>query len=720
MAGAENPAVLGFPLSYAQTQRFSLGVPRSFTIVGDGGTVLFLRSASGSSPTLALWAIDAATGEERIVVDPASLDDGNGELTPEERARRERARESAAGIVRYAVARSKPLATFVLAGSVYLTETSTGRVRRVETASPAFDARLSPDGQFIAYVCDSALRVVELGADPSADRDNQLSPAEGDPSVSWGLAEFVAAEEMGRTRGFWWSPDSTSLLATRVDVSDVERWFIGDPAHPGSPAAEIRYPAAGTNNASVALYHLPLSGGVREIMWQTGELEYLADISWIEEKPLLVAQTRDQRTTSIVTIDVIGGTTTEIRAMSDALWTELHPGSPQLQDGTLYTIEDLADRRALCVNGIPATSAPLQVRSVVSIDADGVALTASGTDPTEIHLFRVPSDGGSPTQLSIEPGVHGATAGHGTLVLTSAGPSTRETSFSVSRDGNTHPIQNLVEDPGLRADPHFCFLGQRSLATAVFLPSDHDGTTPLPVLLDPYGGPHAQRVLKSHNPHLVSRWFAEHGYAVIVTDGRGTPGRGPAFEREVWGDLAEPILEDQIDALDAAAELYPFLDMQRVGIRGWSFGGYLAALAALRAPHRIHAAIAGAPVTDWRLYDTHYTERYLGHPHERPEHYDRTSLINDASSLTRPLLLIHGLADDNVVAAHTLRLSSALLANGRSHQVLPLSGVTHMTPQSVVAKNLLLLQLEFLNEHLAVGSGSGQTDIPSTPAGSLS
>ncbi len=401
-------------------------------------------------------------------------------------------------------------------------------------------------------------------------------------------------------------------------------------------------------------------------------------------------------------------------------WTELHPGAPRIHNEALYTIEDLPDRRALCVNGAPATDASMQVRSIVSIDADGVMVTASGTDPTEIHVLQVPADGGPPVQLATEPGVHGATAAHGTVVLSSAGPSTPVTSFSVTRDGQTHPIQNLVHDPGLRADPEFCFLGPRSLATAVFLPSDHDGMTSLPVLLDPYGGPHAQRVLKSHNPHLVSRWFAEQGYAVIVTDGRGTPGRGPAFEREVWGDLAEPVLQDQIDALDAAGHLYPFIDMQRVGIRGWSFGGYLAALAALRAPHRIHAAIAGAPVTDWALYDTHYTERYLGHPDENPEQYNRTSLINDARLLTRPLLLIHGLADDNVVAAHTLQLSSALLANGRDHRVLPLSGVTHMTPQSIVAQNLLLLQLEFLNEHLGVGSGSDQTMIPSTPVGSLS
>jgi len=221
------------------------------------------------------------------------------------------------------------------------------------------------------------------------------------------------------------------------------------------------------------------------------------------------------------------------------------------------------------------------------------------------------------------------------------------------------------------------------------------------VLLDPYGGPSVQRVVSARDAYLQSQWFADQGFAVLVTDGRGTPGRGAAWERAVHLDLAGPVLEDQVEALHAVAADHPEMDLSRVGIRGWSFGGYLAALAVLRRPDVFHAAVAGAPVTDWRIYDTHYTERYLGHPEEHPEAYERSSLIADAPKLERPLLLIHGLADDNVVAAHTLRLSRALLEAGRPHQVLPLSGVTHMTPQEVVAENLLLLQVAFLRQALA-------------------
>ena len=221
-------------------------------------------------------------------------------------------------------------------------------------------------------------------------------------------------------------------------------------------------------------------------------------------------------------------------------------------------------------------------------------------------------------------------------------------------------------------------------------------------MLDPYGGPHAQRVRNARGLFGVSQWFADQGFAVVVTDGRGTPGRSPSFEREVYGALATYALTDQIDALYSISANYDFIDLDSVAIRGWSFGGYLAALALIRRPDVFHAAVAGAPVTDWSLYDTHYTERYLGHPKTKPENYAKTNLCNEANKLERPLLLIHGLADDNVVAAHTFRLSQALLEAGKPHEVLPLTGVTHMTPQETVAENLLRIQLSFIQRSLEI------------------
>jgi dipeptidyl-peptidase 4 len=189
---------------------------------------------------------------------------------------------------------------------------------------------------------------------------------------------------------------------------------------------------------------------------------------------------------------------------------------------------------------------------------------------------------------------------------------------------------------------------------------------------------------------------------VLVIDGRGTPGRGPAWERTIYLDFADPVLADQVAGLQAAAARSGALDLSKVAIRGWSFGGYLSALAVLRRPDVFHAAVAGAPPTDQRLYDTHWRERFLGHPDEHPEAYERCSLLADAPSLRCPLLLVHGLADDNVFAAHTLRLSAALLAAGRPHEVLPLTGATHLVSEDAITVNMLLHQLEFLERALGL------------------
>jgi dipeptidyl-peptidase-4 len=380
---------------------------------------------------------------------------------------------------------------------------------------------------------------------------------------------------------------------------------------------------------------------------------------------------------------------------------DIVPGVPaHTASGAFLWLGDRDGARRLLADGKPVTPPSLQVRALLDVEGETVLLSAS-EDPVETALWTWSAAEGL-RRVTPGPGVHTGRLAGGTLVVTRQALDADGTATTVTRDGFTRTIASLAEPPGLEPRVTLHALGERALRTALLLPSWHAPGTPLPVLLDPYGGPHAQRVVAARPAHLTSQWFAEQGFAVVVVDGRGTPGRGPEFERAVWGDLAGPVLADQVEALHALAADHPDLDLTRVGIRGWSFGGYLAALAVLRRPDVFHAAVAGAPVTDWALYDTHYTERYLGHPDAHPDAYARTSLITEAAALTRPLLLVHGLADDNVVAAHTLRLSSALLAAGRPHSVLPLSGVTHMTPQEVVAENLLLLQVRFLQDALGV------------------
>lgn len=681
---------ISFPRQHARTQRFTLGAPRTFTVAPDGARVYFLRTATATSRANGLWAFDTATRSETLLVDPNTLLTDPEDLSPEERARRERTREQAAGIVGYATDGAVRQAVFALSGRLFVVGLATGEVRELPVPGAAIDPRLDPTGRKVGYVADGALHVVEL--ESGADR---VVAAPDGPDVTWGLAEFIAAEEMGRFRGYWFSPDGDRVLAARVDNAPVPRWHIADPANPDKPAAEIAYPAAGEANAVVGV---SVFGTDRvDVTWDRDAFPYLAAVSWTSHgKPLLQVQSRDQRRVRVLAVDVETGAVDVVADDADPRWLEIVPGAPRwTPGGELLRVLPIGDANRLVVGDSPWTPDGFQVRSVLDVAEDGVLVTASTDDPTQTHVFLVTA--GGCTRLSTEDGVHSAARAGGVLLLVSSTMDRFGPKVTVSTGGE---IGTFAETPVLTPEVRLLTVGERELRAALLFPRDHVPGVKLPVLLDPYGGPHSQRVVSARNAYLTSQWLADQGFAVLVADGRGTPGRGPVWEREIAFDFADATLQDQVDALHAVAAVEPDLDLTRVGIRGWSYGGYLAALAVLRRPDVFHAGIAGAPVTDWRLYDTHYTERYLGHPADEPEVYDANSLIADAPKLERPLMIVHGLADDNVVAAHTLRLSSALLAAGRPHTVLPLSGVTHMTPQEQVAENLLLLQVDFLHRSL--------------------
>ncbi len=711
-----------FPRQHARTQRFTLGEPRNVTVSPDGKRVVFLRSAGGSDPVNALWVFDVDAGTERLVADPPALlstadDDLAGELPPEERARRERAREGAGGITSYATDRDATVVAFALAGRLFAGGLVSGQARELPVEGPVFDPHPDPTARRVAYVSGRNLRIGELdGSSRTLVGADETEP----DTVSWGSADFIAAEEMHRFRGYWWSPDGTTLAVCRVDDAPVAHWVIADPAHPDQPARSIRYPAAGTANPAVTLHLIDLDGSRTEVDWDRDFFPYLAAVDWSAAGLTLLVQARDQQGTMVLDVDTSDaatrGETTVLSHDYDDAWVELVPGTPaRLADGRLVMTGDRDGTRRLLVADEPVTPRELQVRSIVSTSGDAQApiITFCANpidDATQLHVWQWAGASGELQAITSEPGVHGATIGGDTIVIRSATLDRPGTATVVGAPSGDHEIESFAETPLVEPNVQVLTVGDRDLAVAVLLPHDFEpDVAPLPVLLDPYGGPHALRVTRAHNAYLASQWFADQGFAVIVTDGRGTPGRGSEWERAVHGDFAGPTLDDQIAALHAVAEQVPGLDLGRVAIRGWSFGGYLAALAVLRRPDVFHAAIAGAPVTEWRLYDTHYTERYLGDPADRAEQYDANSLLPLAVDLTRPLLLIHGLADDNVVAAHTLQLSSALLAAGRPHEVLPLSGVTHMTPQEEVAENLLLHQLDFLRRSLP------PTSAPTSP-----
>ena len=457
-----------FPRQNARTQRFTLGVPRSFQISPDGDRIVFLRSKGGSDPVTCLWLLDAATAVEHLIADPAELGVAGDGPDAAEKARRERSREQAAGIVAFGCDADVRLAVFGLAGQVYaadLTGAAAGSgagdgtgdgagdrarpgasgVREVPALTPAADPRPDPAGRLVAYVCDGALRVTDL-----ASGEDRAIAAPGDaPEISFGLAEFLAAEEMGRSRGYWWAPDSAALLVARVDESPVQRWHIADPSNPGRPAAVVRYPAAGTPNADVSLVLATLDGKHTPVSWDSAAFPYLVTARWAgsgtaADTPLIVVQSRDQREMRILAVDRQTGATTVVRADTDPHWLDIIPGVPARTAGgrIVWTAASGGTHRLIVATAgelstgraVPVTPDELQVREVLSVDGETVLFAASDAEPTETGLWTYGPAGLA--RLAAGDGAYGE-GGPGTLTGRRAGGTTVAVRRSLDQDGAT-------------------------------------------------------------------------------------------------------------------------------------------------------------------------------------------------------------------------------------------------------------------------------------------
>ncbi|RBP99704.1 prolyl oligopeptidase family serine peptidase [Bifidobacterium xylocopae] len=693
-------------------------------------------------------------------------DAGREEVPAEELARRERSREGGRGIVAYSVDTAGHRLVFALGGRLWLTQLTQdglGGETRPLALPPQLAAGhgilnpvISPDGTRVAYTTGRELAVVTIGADFAADAAcvaMGLDQGAGD-EVRLGLAEFVAGEEMDRYQGFWWSPDSDALLVEAFDAGPEPVWYISDPADPSHPAQARRYARALSSNARVRLLLVRLGSdgsavSLAQAGWDHRAYEYLAVVRWQKgHAPLLLVQDRRQTHDMVLGLDVsapgaqsaigIGVRTLDFagiealpaltsRVLSeheDPQWLDLVPGLPAwTPDGRLAeaVIDREADTTRLAVGGQALSPVGCQLRELLDLgETDALAVVSS--DPRSFDLVRFGYDG-SLTVLNPRPGVWTASrSGRGIVVSgrTMQEPGVTAWHSLLAPDAHLDALvcagkagpQSGVEacarlsskaaDPGFKPNVDFVRLGDDQLFGAVVRPSGSSpwaGEDKLPVLLKPYGGPGFQQVVFSQSYYWESQWWADQGFIVLTADGHGTTGRGPAWDRAIFEDMAQVTLDDQVAAVRALPDLVPQADLSRVAMVGWSYGGFLSALSVLRAPDVVHAACAGAPPTDWTLYDTHYTERYLGLD---PEVYRRNSIIDDAPKLRRPLMLIHGFADDNVSVANTLRLSQALMAAGKAHTVLPLTGITHMTNDPIVAENLLLLQRDFLYRALGV------------------
>lgn len=704
---------LKFFRDLAETRDYSLGKPVAARFTPDGRSVIFLRGGA-RDPVLRLYEMEVETGAVREVLTPDALLKGAEErLSVEERARRERMRMTLRGFTSFELSEDGSRILVPFSGKVYVVRRPDGKVTELPGGAEGWiDPRFSPDGKHVAAVRGGELYVI----DPATATQRRITTGATE-TLTHGLAEYAAQEEMDRDSGYWWSPDSSKIVFQETDLAGVERLYIMDPFHPERPPEPYFYPRAGKANAAVRLGIVARDGGpVTWIRWDPGKYPYLARVQWKDRAPLtLLVQTRDQREEKLLAVDPATGACRELLTETDGAWLNLDGDLPEWLPGGrefLWTTEKRGSRQLelRAADGeLVRELTPVTFNLSQLVDADGgagVAVVSGGPDPRETHLYRVSFRGGDPVRLTEGAGIHSATFSkdHGTWLHFFQLLDGRVGARVKSREGRVlSELPSVAEQPPFLPEIELTRAGGKEglegFDAVLIRPRDFRPGRKYPVILDVYGGPGAKVVRALPRAYLRDQWMADHGYIVVSLDGRGTPGRGREWERAIQGNLIDVALEDQVAGLRALGERYPELDLTRVGVTGWSFGGYFTAMATIRRGDVFRCGVAGAPVTDWTDYDTHYTERYMGLPSANPEGYRKASVLTYASELARPLLLIHGLTDDNVYAVHTLKLADALFRAGRPYDLLPLTG-THLITDPRLTLRLHSRIMDYFNEHM--------------------
>lgn len=706
-----------FLRQYAETYRFSLGRPRSAQMAPDGSAVLFLRSRPRSF-VHDLYEFDCQSQSERVLLTASQILVGGErqeELSAEEKALRERLRLATRGIARFDLSDDGTKILVPLTNRLFVIERESGKSTEVKSAATGFpfDPSLSPDGTRLACVRDGEIYVTDL----ASGEERQITTGAGG-TITNGTAEFVAQEEMSRVHGYWWSPDSRWIAYQQTDTAGMETFHILDPLHPEGEPVVSPYPRTGTKNASVRLAIVAAAGGEsRWIDCNHEKYPYLAKVVWHDKGLLtILVQNRRQTEEVLYSVDEQTGALTELLKETDPAWINLASSCPKwLKDGSgfLWLTErtgdwslELRSRQGKLVRSL--TPKGFGLTDLVGVDDEQnlVYVTAS-TDPTQQHVYSLSLAGGEPTKLTAEPGNHSFSLGKAASGKPSGGylhsynlADGRAGTRVCRSDGRAFgELKSVAEEPPL-PKVELLTVGQRAFRAAIVRPQSFVPGAKYPVIVQVYGGPHALTVNSSPRGSVLQQWLADQGFIVVSLDGRGTPRRGRAWERAIKNNLIDIPLEDQVAGLQALGQKYAELDLDRVGITGWSFGGYFSAMAAMRRSDIYKAAVAGAPVCDFRDYDTHYTERYMGLPDENPSGYEAANVVTYCKNLSVPLLIIHGTADDNVYFLHSLKMTEALFRAGKRFEFLPLAGFTHMVPDPEVTIRLHTRIAAFFKQHL--------------------
>lgn len=676
-------------------------VAKGVTLSPDGQLVAFLRSREDNVDVQDLWAAPTGPGEPYKLIDARALVPDAGELSEAEKARRERMRISARGVVEYSWDQQGRYILAPLEGDIFLANRADGKVRRLtETPADEIDAKVSPKGSYVSYVRDQNLIVYDL----ASGKETPITD-DGAGLISWGTAEFIAQEEMDRDTGYWWSPDERYIAMTRVDESPVDIVPRFEITGGGATMVEQRYPRAGRPNAVVELYVRDLQSGARVKVDLGANTDiYLARVNWSGDGKTLYVQrqSRDQKTLDLLSVDPTTGASRVILSQKASAWVDLNDDFRVLADGRfIWSNEDsgwrhlyLYDRNGRRIRAITRGDYPVKHLDGVNEQTGDVYFTASMRDgkelPIEQQMFR------ANLNRTVDPGA--VTPGGGWWTVSVNGPATAYVgNYS---DPATPPQSALYRIDGTRVrwieenrldashpfapyvsrlrTPEFGTMQShgQTLVWRMTTPPGFDPSKKYPVVMQVYGGPGTGAgVQKSWQP-LTNQLLTEAGYIVFRVDNRGEGDRSQAFETSIYRRLGIPAVEDQAQAAQWLKTL-PYVDPDHIAVMGWSFGGFLSLLTLTDKDANLAAALAGAAPTQWSLYDTHYTERYMSTPQDNPEGYAATDILPRLNDMTGRLLLLHGMADDNVIFGNATRVIDALQAKSVPFEMMLYPGQRH-------------------------------------------
>jgi len=703
----------------------------SVRISPDGTRVTFLQGKVDDQDQQDLWEYHIADGEKRMLVDSRQLLPGEEVLDEVELARRERARIFSTGIIEYSWSPDGSALLFPLGGDLYYLRLGEQPRQLTNTEATETDAKISPAGGYVSFIREQNLYVIDLESG-----EERAITTGGAGAISFGMADFAAQEEMYRDTGYWWAKDDSAIAYTRMDESGVKlvnRYEIGAE---GVTTVEQRYPFAGTPNAVVELFVMELeSGEMRQVDLGEDPDFYLARVNYSPDGTLAVQkQTRDQKTLDLIFVDPVTFEQSVVLTETQPNWVNLHSDLTFLDGGAqfIWTSERSGFNhiylyrkngeliRQLTSGDWPVAQTSRSGGGVRAVDEAGGTVWFTGwrDTPTENHLYRISLAGGEVEQVTEPGGWHEATVAPDGRFFVDSGEGPMRPPYTAIRSPDGELLTWITKNPLDDTHPYAPYLdGHRpyefstmqtddgtTLQFQYALPADFDPAKKYPAVVYLYGGPGVGQSVRKVWPidgrlMGMKQILARHGYVVFTIDNRGTPNRGKAFEDVLYRNMGDYEVRDQLLGLEWLKS-QPFVDADNVGVFGWSYGGYMTLMLLTRSPGSYTAGISGAPVTNWRLYDTHYTERYMGDPNDGDGKYEVSSPITYAENLSDPMLLVHGMADDNVFFDNSVQMIDALQESTRPFEMMTYPGKRHRIVGEAENAHLWNMYLAFFDRHL--------------------